>query len=282
MDVVHPSSDMTGKPEAATSAPVRKVTLQPLSTSVEPETTPVVATPTEENEPVAAEQTADPVSLDTSVEPQPSAEAVTATPVDQVMPDPLDVMQAQEATKEAAAAETSTVEDTLEATPEASEPVPTEEESAPSTPFLADTKVDKRPLDAFSPEETETPVEPAPVDPVVTSEPLPPELQADVVAVEANPSDHVADEADSEATETDKKDESENGFNTSIPQQYSSTDTKSDDDHSIFDTSEYHQPLAPAKTKKGGMPGWLVALLVMILLAGLSVAGGYYWFYYGL
>lgn len=281
MDVVHPSSDMTGKSEAGTSAPVRKVTLQPLSTSVEPESTPEAVTPTEENEPVT-DQTADPLSVVVSAESQPSAEAVEATPVDQVMPDPLDVMQAQEATKEAAAAETSTVEDTLEAVPEASEPVPTEEESAPSTPFLADTKVDKRPLDAFSPEETETPAEPTPVDPVVTSEPLPPELQADVVAVEANPSDHVADVADNEAAETDKKDESESGFNTSIPQQYSSTDTKSEDDHSIFDTSEYHQPLAPPKAKKGGMPGWLVALLVMILLAGLSVAGGYYWFYYGL
>jgi len=276
MDVVHPSSDMTGKPEETTTTSSRTTTLQPLSASVvpdaEPTTTPDVET-TPEPTPAADE-----ISPDS----QPPVETVGSAPADHAAPDPLDVMQTQEEAQDAAATETSTLEDTpvdSSAEETAEEPV---EEPAPTTPFLADTEVDKRPLGAFSPEEA--PVEESAAAPnmPVTAEPLPPELQADVVAVEANPSDK-SEEAGEKVVETEDKSEAvEPGLNTSIPQQYAATESNADGDHSIFDTSEYHQPIAPVKTKKRGLPGWLVALLVFFILAGLSAAGGYFWFYYGL
>jgi len=278
MDVVHPSSDMTGKPEEGTTAAPRKVTLQPISPSVVPDAIPPVQSAEEEP---ATDQPDISEASEVAIEPQPAVESVEATiTTDQAIPDPLDVMQAQEETKDAASTETPAVEDTPEDASETAE-VEATDEAAPTTPFLADTKVDKRPLDAFSPEETEEPAE-STVEPEAPEQPLPPELQADVVAVEANPSDAVDTDSEKEATVTDKKDEVEAGFNTSIPQQYASAEAKADDDHSIFDTNEYHQPLAPTKVKKRGLPGWLVALFVMLLLAGLSAAGGYFWFYYGL
>lgn len=280
MDVVHPSSDMTGKPEDGTPTSPRKVTVQPLTTIEAPEAEPETPAPTEEETQVT-DQLTDLSTIEMPDEAQPPVETVESAPVVQVIPDPLDVMQTQEEAKDTLSTETPEVEDTP-----VDAPVPTETESgaeevAPTTPFLADTKVDKRPLDAFSPDEAEVPAE-TDVEPTAEVEPVSAELQADVVAVEANPTDQVNDEADTEHVETDKKDEVESGFNNSIPQQYAADDAKTDEDHSIYDTSEYHQPITPVKTKKRGLPGWLVALLVMFLLAGLSAAGGYFWFYYGL
>lgn len=280
MDVVHPSSDMTtSKPDDAPAAPTRKVTLAPLSASVVPEDAPESVTPS--TEAPAATAMPDPTEAMTPAEVQTPVETVEPAPADVVMPDPLDVMETQEETKDAASAEVSAIEDT---TVDPNESLDTnaesaEGEAASATPFLTDTKVDKRPLDAFSPDEA--PAELATAAPVVASEPLPPELQADVIAVESNPSERM-DEEKEEAGADEKKESSESGFNASIPQQYASTDGAASDDHSIFDTREYHQPLTPAKTKKRGLPGWLVAILVIFLLAGLGAAGGYFWFYYGI
>lgn len=281
MDVVHPSSDMTSKSEETAVTPPRKVTLQPLSTSVTPEADSPTATP-EADEATVSEPAA-PVAMETPVvELQAPAETVEPAPTEHAMPDPLDVMQTHEEANDAASTEASTIEDVPVNASDAVEDMPAEAatETTPTTPFLTDTKVDKRPLDAFSADEGEAPAE-LTSDSTAATEPLPPELQADVIAVEANPSDHMESTGEKEPVADDKKEEG-TGFNASIPQQYASSDGKPDEDHSIFDTSEYHQPLAPVKPKKRGLPGWLTAFLIMILLAGLSAAGGYFWFYYGL
>lgn len=274
MDVVHPSSDMTGKPGEA-PAPAKKVSIQPISTSVEPDPTPGTELP-------EAKASAEDTEAVTET-PQAPVETVEPAPADKAWPDPLDVMETQEEETDTQSAPPQTVEDTPVDVATSTDDETTEE-AAPTTPFLTDTKVEKRPLDAFAGEEA--PAEVAAEAPVAATGSIPPELQPEVVAVEANPSDKVEEEApevkeDVPAPAEDKA-EPEASFNTSIPQQYAASEAQAEDDHSIFDTKEYHQPITPTKSKKRGLPGWLVATLVILLLAGLGAAGGYFWFYYGL
>ncbi len=283
MDVVHPSSDMTSKPsDAPTSPAAPKMVLKPISASVVPDE------PSSDAEPVV-EPSAE-VEVPSTVDEAPT-EAADSPLVDHPWPDPLDVMENQEDAKDAKATPVEAIEDmaTEEASvDEISEP-DTADEPVSSTPFLADTKVDKRPLDAFSPDDV--PADAVAPDPglgEMTAEALPPELQSDIVAVESGASDSVSDTEETPETkeETGKSKKTEEKvdeptFNASIPQQYAVAEAQASDDHSIFDTSEYHQPLAPAKSKKRGVPGWLTALLVIIVLIGAGAAGGYFWFQYG-
>ena len=290
MDVVHPSSDMT-KPEDAKTVPPRKITLTPLSDSVEPETKPEAEVTPETEAPVAP---ADTPAVETTPEVQDSADSSAPFSLDATMPDPLDVMQQQEEAKDAEAAEVAPSTASSEDMPTAADeiaPAESSEPETPATPFLSDTKVEKRPLDAFSAEEPATAeaedaeVSDVPADGTAQTEQVPPELQADVVAVESGQPEQAEKEAEAEKEpeqEQKKEEASDTGFAASIPQQYTAADTKADDEHAIFDTREYHQPLTPPAKKKRGLPGWIVALVVMILLAALSAAGGYFWFYYGL
>lgn len=275
MDVVHPSSDMTGKPGDLPVAPAPKVSIQPISPSVEPEAP--AETPVEPTE--AAPETAAPTESHTPEAPQAPIETVEPPAADRSWPDPLDTMETQEETKDSLAAPTAALEDTaVEAVTTPDVAAETPEEPASDTPFLADTKVEKRPLDAFSVEET-----PGVVDPATAAAPteLPPELQPEVIAVEANSTDQASEDVEETPAPVEKESTPEPSFNASIPQQYVAEENQADEDHSIFDTREYHQPLTPTKAKKNGLPGWLVALFVVILLAGLGAAGGYFWFYYG-
>lgn len=168
-----------------------------------------------------------------------------------------------------------------------------------SSPFLADAKVEKRPLGGavVSPvaigselmvedEAAQLPALPKDVEPA-----LPEELHGDVVSIEAddsttNPTKHGDELAVQEKTQKDIYKETPletlkkpavtvteaavPSGPTSIPQQYreepNSGDQKSG---AIYDTDTYHQPLAhPAKKKSGWM--WVV-WIVVILLVG---AGG--------
>ena len=275
MDVVHPSSDMTGKPSDTPKASTPKVTIRPISTSVEPEA------PTDTKTDVLNEEAEKPAPMETTVPEVTAAPVETVEPpaADRAWPDPLDVMETQEETQDAAdAPKEAMLEDTAVEAPVSSEADP---EATGTTPFLSDTNVDKRPLDAFSAEEV-----PA-TDPAAlanSSEPLPPELQPDVVAVESSAPEEMSEKAEehTEPVPVEKTSTPEPSFNASIPQQYVASENQADEDHSLFDTKEYHQPLIPAKTKKRGLPGWLMVILTILLLAGLGAAGGYFWFFYGL
>jgi hypothetical protein len=272
MDVVHPSSDMTGKPSDTPTAPNKKVSLQPIVTDSEQQSdTPEV--PSEATETTPTVEVVEPSASDTlSIATEaPAAEG-------QSWPDPLDVMEAKETSTDAETAPVDVSAETPDAAVIEAPAEAVDEAAGATTPFLADTKVDKRPLDAFSGEEAVDDAEAAPaanVEPELTS----PELQPDIIAVEASASDQTdSDDVAEEATDAAPSSQ----FNESIPQQYAATESQTDDEHSIFDTKEYHQPLSPAEKKKGGMPGWVKALLVVFVLAGLGAAGGYFWFYYGI
>lgn len=68
----------------------------------------------------------------------------------------------------------------------------------------------------------------------------------------------------------------------SIPQQYKPSEKAKDDDedHPLFDTEEYHQPLLPTGKKKAGKSILLIVLFVVLVLVGCAL--GYLAFNMGL
>jgi hypothetical protein len=162
-----------------------------------------------------------------------------------------------------------------------------EEKPAESTtPFVPDVKVDKRPLGGptsqpveAAPEALttqEVPAEPAvmPAEahddeqkaPVAT----PPELQPEVVSVEAAADREFAPDG----IDTETRSDTNKGMAQSIPQQYRTPAEKPDTvTHPVFDTQEYHQPLLPAHGKKKSK-SWLIVLIIVGLLV-VGAALGY-------
>lgn len=279
MDVVHPSSDM--KKPGVPARPVSRqgVTVEPRkpATEVAPEK------PVEQTAPVEAE----PASQQSD------------------WPDPLEMAHYD---KEPETAATATDSPAVEPEP-AVEPVSVpknEEPAAPLTsPFLADAKVEKRPLGTAAATVSE-PEEPdhTPVVDVTTSEgvtgddpdmqlppepkseaPLPAELQNDLVAIESG--DHMlAAGAETEPATvaptpkpTPEKPASQPSVATptgptSIAQQYKE-EPRTDEPESgaIYDTQTYHQPLAHPEQKKSGwmMIVWIVLVILVGVAAGAAV-----------
>ena len=90
----------------------------------------------------------------------------------------------------------------------------------------------------------------------------PPELQPDVVSVEAAADREFAPDG----TDTETNNATNKGMAQSIPQQYHTPTEKPDTEaHPVFDTKEYHQPLLPAHGKKKSK-SWLVVLIIVALL----------------
>lgn len=258
MDVVHPSSDMAG-PKAAV-APTKRVsmagrTLQPL----EPIAAPVVEpTPEAPSHPAPAE-----------------GEPASAPAEEPAWPDPIEVAEAP------AAVPVQTPSVPLEEA--GSDPV-----AAATVPaFLPDAKVEKRPLGAFT---AEAPAADAPAfdndlqGPVATpqTEALPPELEPDIVSVEAD-----VDKLDVEAGD----DQSVKGAHAaaaapqaatingtlSIPKQYQEAEREpAPGTHALFDTKEYHPPLT-VHGEGGHRFLWLWMIVAAVLLLG--TAGIFaYWY----
>lgn len=165
------------------------------------------------------------------------------------------------------------------------------------SPFLADAKVEKRPLgsapDTLGDTEPTTQVEgdgsaelsqtvadtePMPSTPEPETAPVPEELTEDLVAIESS---MPTTEAVSKVEATESPDQSISSVVTgpaSIARQYKEQPrTASDDDESgaIFDPQTYQQPIEhPAKKSSGWI--WILAIIVIILLAvGAAVAA---WF----
>ena len=135
------------------------------------------------------------------------------------------------------------------------------------TPFLPDTKVEKRPLGAFSLAEPPTPLleettddEPADEEPPVTEAPTDdaPEEAPEETQEVIEP----AEVADEQAARVDQE---LANVPTSITQQY--TEHPASDDNpsgAIFDTEAYHVPLAHNPKKSGALVVlWIVALIVL-------------------
>jgi hypothetical protein len=209
-------------------------------------------------------------------------------------PDPLEFNQPSEA-DDTPAIDTPTSEER-----DATEPL--------SSPFLADAKVEKRPLGApmpelYSPQQPEEAA--ASVEAEVTPEPtasesvdqpveveLPEELRGDLMAIESNISNEQAavpqDSPAAPVAQTTRPTREPEMPKTvvasaaaapavslpagggSIPQQYREEPSTSDQTTgSIYDTASYHQPLEhPAKKKTGWL--WVIWVLVLLVLG----AGG--------
>lgn len=173
------------------------------------------------------------------------------------MPDPLTMHEEKLATKTEA--------------PKTTKP---DEESAKSeleagSPFLPDTKVEKRPLGAFSskadkPMEMKLPLlsgsKSDEYEPPTDSK-LPEELQRDVLKVEG----------DSTVKETPL----ENNTPVSVPAP-ALPDSEKPSPTPVFDTKDYHAALKHAQKKKSG---WLTVVMIMlVILVGAGVGAAVYFF----
>lgn len=153
----------------------------------------------------------------------------------------------------------------------------------PDTPFIAGTKVEKRPLGAFS-------TEPQEVEPIKDTdsemdtkkdESLPDELQDKLLSIESNES-KPGPEPQKETMVPDEKPEvvekvekavveSKPSVATSISQQYEEKPSTGDRDSGpIYDTNSYHKPLiSPVKKKSSwSIILWIIAILVVGVGAG--------------
>ena len=161
---------------------------------------------------------------------------------------------------------------------------------APATPFLAEAKVEKRPLGAFShfkaavPEAKpdETPVaEPAEAKP---QDELTPEKDGNFKEPEeAAPKPEEKPEAPkSESADEPAKPDLHGTAMMSIPQQYH-TEAKQTDKATrpIFDTKEYHPPLVEATSHehRGGGGMWGKIFIAFVVLVLLAVAGYFAYLY---
>jgi hypothetical protein len=171
------------------------------------------------------------------------------------------------------------------------------------TPFLADAKVEKRPLGAFS--DTSTEDESSQTEPIVEEVPAPtpaPALPPKPPVFE--PSLEISEEAligSSETSDTDPTkltqletpavlvtvsdptpvapqyvQPSKPGV-TSITQQYTEQKAKDEEPSgAIFDTESYHQPLSFPHKKKAGVKIVLWVCILLILGVGLGAAGYFF------
>lgn len=278
MDVVPPSS-MTRKPTPSQGISRQGVSLIPLDTAGTDKDTPAVRvdTPDVVTAPVVASPENVVIDSDTSE-----------------WPDPLEFNQASEADNEPVI--DSPANDQLDT----AEPL--------SSPFLADAKVEKRPLGTPAPElytpqqleeadgdkEIDTAPElavSAPIDQPLEVE-LPEELRGDLMAIESDISSEqestprvdpvpvvtevVAPVPEAETPKTVATPVAATpavslpAGGGSIPQQYREEPSTSDQTTgSIYDTASYHQPLEhPAKKKAGWL--WVIWVLVLLVLG----AGG--------
>lgn len=155
---------------------------------------------------------------------------------------------------------------------------------AVDSPFLPDTKVEKRPLGAFTDVEAQEPTSPdfsikpvaEPDRPIESDTPLPRELQDDLLTVETN-----EEAPTSQAVESEKAAASQPNSApiapASILQQYvEKTDKVEPPTTSIFDVGSYQKTVGSKKKKKSG---WLVVLWIVLLVIVGAGAGAAVYFY---
>lgn len=296
MDVVHVSSDMKTATNATFTRPPRSgVTIEPReATGVIEEITPPA-----------------PPSVLADAEPAETALPEETVSQENAWPDPLELTSFQNEDE-------TSLEPVVDFELPEEEPAvdPEEEldfilpiESPPLTsPFLQDTKVEKRPLGngALPPEqdftfEDSTPVPPVAEPLLATNERedierghdveaqlppsqaapemyLPEELQGDLMAVESDTTTRPLTEANVPTISQDvirTKTVPVFARQTSINQQYSEAPSTGDQENgSIYDTDSYHQPLShPVKNKSGWM---LIVWILLILLVGAASGAALY------
>lgn len=259
MDVVHPSSDM-------------RVPFVPPRPSVREAA---------DIQPVVAPEPAS--------EPAPASQEPAVTPAT-AWPDPLDFHGFNMTDNAQDATPTSTNQDDIKTQFDSASSEAASDQLAPlESPFLADAKVEKRPLGAFADsiatpaaDEPQLPDEAPSSDndrPIETDTPLPAELQDNLLSIESN------EDTASVATETapvtpafpPAAPVASPDVQISIAQQYVEQPSTGDKPAgSIFDVDSYHKPIAHPKKHKSG---WMVALwIVLLLILGVGAGAGFYFY----
>lgn len=286
MDMVHPSSDMIK------TAPVARASRQ--GTTIQPLNPSIVEAKEDSKDEKPQQEVTEPSEATAEAIRQPIPSEETAQKSE--WPDPLDAMEQQESAtlpkeepvsapeSEANVMATSPEENVAPVEKEADSSVESGLQESSGSPFIAGTEPEKRPLGAFTdqvPSDEASGKEEAAAAEMSTEEngtgselpavpPVPQELAPEVVSVESDDPSRISsseDEPDSTASGEGT------GMAASISQQYKNTDEPSDgQDHPVFDTKDYHQPLTPPA--KHGHTG-LIVTLVIILLALLG-AGAWY------
>lgn len=289
MDVVHPSSDMKINNRPVVSR--EGIQLSPIA----PRPVAVTPQPTREPEVIAS--------------PEQASEAIEQEPEASTWPDPIDMVSAAPADAPEA---TPATEEATPLLPEIATPDEIDEPAPLQTPFLADTKVEKRPLGAFAvdqvaadsvqevaeaaidtPVEEEAPTSSFSMPNQEEASDLPDELRHDLIKIESD------NEAEVPSGEFETPQEEPSPEKTapapsfaapivtpapvavsgpaSILPQYKEEPSSTKEEHAgIYDTDTYHKPLAhPAKKKSG----WLLVVWIILLLAlGAGGAAALYYF----
>lgn len=299
MDVVHISSDMKTASNASSRPSRSGVTIEPRISTV---------TDTAAADAFIAPETPEEIST------EPDAQIEEPLNLTNDWPDPLEMETPaevgdtpevpEEIPEEPRFGELPTTPDETEAT----QPLPDIEPLI--SPFLQDTKVEKRPLGTtMTPLENMLVPETQPEAPITTEQYIPTNIREDIEEShdvdaqlppgQASPAIHLPEELQDElmAVESDTTTmpinepvkqmpqdvtparTSNSPFmvaQTSINQQYREEPSTSDQESgSIYDTSSYHQPLShPAKKNSGWM--WVVWIVLILLLGAASGAALYF------
>lgn len=294
MDVVHPSADMktvnkTPSRQGVSVEPAKQLPIeQPVKQSSDHQSVENI-TPQSDRDNVVADISSSAVS----------AERDSAT---NDWPDPIDMSGYEPEPVTAAELPAEPEPVVTPQAPTESIDMPTYEDPQPLTsPFITDAKVEKRPLGGAPAEEpgrapvlgvlaqedelagSTDPSDQLPATPPEVEVQLPPELQSDLMAIEA------AGELPAASSSTSKSESAPGGVvqqlgtqstserpsepvsaagPTSIPQQYNEAPSTSDESNgSIYDTASYHQPLAhPAKAKSSWL--WVIWILLLLIVGG--------------
>jgi hypothetical protein len=232
--------------------------LAPISSDIVPEAVPAPEEATVESS--DDEPKLDTIDTPTALDEEKKEDIQPPAPLMEAVP-PIEVAPAPNADNDETTPESSTEETALDSLIEETPQASSEEEFAdltvdkvtePSeltpTPFLTDTKVDKRPLGAFGAEEAGVPA----------TEPLPQELNTEVLKVESK-----------EATDSTARSEDV----------LSSPENNAEDSQlkHVFDSESYSAPLTTHKRSSGV---WLWVILILVLLA-VGSGLGYLWFVNG-
>jgi len=304
MDVISPRSSRPEIAPPSVSAKREAPTLQPTTRDIKPE--PAAPVAAEQRDALSLKQPGSPdlnealASLDMEDAPTLKTDnAPTMTHQKNEWPDPLDMHD--DAAKPEPAEESVAPEPTQTAEPAKDEsPTMQKDEAEPdvpetSSPFLT-TKVEKRPLGAYSDAPAEQDI--SRVDPQTESaepnvgNPVPPqsdkdapnplsqqaqpeELSPEVVAVESS-----EPEFSPEGISEDDVTQSADLRSMSIPSQYRDDPDKADEDKQrpVFDTKEYHPAIEAhvGSHKHSAAGSWVMAIILLIVLIALLGAAYYF------
>lgn len=302
MDMVHPSSDMNKMSASSTGIRRQAPAVRPLSPSIvetavtletseptdastveAPAEAPIVAAPTPEYtwpDPIDAHD-ASVSDNETTVNETVTVETVESS----FMSPPLVVDEMNETL---AATETSGNDSEDESLPQQAE--------AQESPFVEGAEIEKRPLGAFAnpafeedvvPESLQTPlVEVEVSDQTESTEAVEPTVEVETVPAIDQPAEtmeveqtevvETATEQSIDTIETQPIPQPDEGTAQSIPQQYRAEEATTVDaeEHAVFDTESYHQPLPLPEKSRGGHKLLLYTLLAVLMLA-IGAAAGY-------